>query len=185
MIGSVLHGMLRFEVSIGKEKMVFMCSWRKSRFDPKVWNENHVFVFVLAWLSCVGTQVHVLSSWHETSDLCNEFWTCIHIPHDHVHHVRHVLQRETQVFPTLLLNVAIGTTPRLEGVGPRQRPGWYPVYFHETGAVFKLPACFALLLTWTWWECRGHSHAFKLVLRMWLPCVCRTLILALSLHLKN
>ncbi|GMP25468.1 hypothetical protein CsSME_00002322 [Camellia sinensis var. sinensis] len=56
--------------------------------------------------------------------------------------------RKTQVFPTLLLNEAIGTTPRQGGVGPRQRPGWYPGCFHETGAVFKLPACFALLLTW-------------------------------------
>ena len=74
----------------------------------------------------------------------------IHLLHDHVHHVLHVLQRETQAFQTLLLNKAIGTTPRQGGVGPRQRPGWYPVCFHETGAVFKLPACFALLMTWIW-----------------------------------
>ncbi|GMP24458.1 hypothetical protein CsSME_00001720 [Camellia sinensis var. sinensis] len=64
--------------------------------------------------------------------------------------------RETQVFPTLLLNEANGTTPRQGSMGPRQRPGWYPVCFHETGAVFKLPACFALLLTWTCIMRRGR-----------------------------
>ena len=93
----------------------------------------------------MGTQVHVLNSWHETSDFfVTSYDLCIRLLHDHV------LQRETQVFPTLLLNEAIGTKPRQGGVGPRQRPGWYPVCFHKAGAVFKLPACFALLLTWIW-----------------------------------
>ena len=84
-----------------------------------------------------------LNSWHEISDFVTSYDLCIHLLHDHVHHV---LQRETQVFPTLLLNVAIGTTPRQGGVGPRQRPVWYPVCFHKAKSSVLTPSMFCFVI---------------------------------------
>ncbi|KAF5947124.1 hypothetical protein HYC85_017352 [Camellia sinensis] len=67
-----------------------------------------------------------LNSWHEISAfVIASFDPCIHLPHVHVLHayVLHVYQEGNQIFPTSLLNVAVGATPRQGGVGPQPGPG--------------------------------------------------------------
>ena len=103
--------------------------------------KNSCFVFVLAWLSTMGTQVHVFKLVTWKSQICDDRFGIIehsYLPcfHTHVLHIHQ--QRENPEFPDLFsLHVALGNTPRL-------RPGWCPVCF---------PKPFACMLDLFWGIC--------------------------------
>ena len=173
--------MHRFGVCFGKRENGFHVFLKRASFWSKSLKLEPCFVFVLAWPSCVGTQVHVLNSWHEISDFVTSYDPCIRLLHNHV---LHVLQRETQVFPDFVWwGLRIHTSARRCGTSAKT---WMvPSVFTEDGSSAQTPSMFCLL-TWIWRKCRDHSHVYmNLFWECDLLCDCRSMIFALSLHLKD